>query len=145
MFQQITRRRPAVQETAFNFLAGGAVLGVVAAMWGKIKAVAWRAVGLFVQRVEIPTESAHEAVVAYLVAKFRRSRNYDRMYGASWEYQRDGRYGLVPYEVFGVRSLILWNGWFPFLFSNQVEAKAASGKGQSTESHGSNSATKVFS
>ena len=41
------------------------------------------------------------------------------MYGASWEYQRDGRYGLVPYELFGNRTLILWNGWFPFLFTNQ--------------------------
>jgi hypothetical protein len=144
MFQQFTRRRPAVQETAFSFLAGGAVLGVVAAMWSKIKAVAWRAVGLFVQRVEIPTEPGHEAVVAYLVTNFRRSRNYDRMYGASWEYQRDGRYGLVPYELFGVRSLILWNGWFPFLFTNQVEAKAATGKGQAGESS-SGAGTKVFS
>ena len=68
------------------------------------------------------------AVVAYLVTHFKRSRNYDRMYGASWEYQRDGRYGLVPYELFGVRSLILWSGWFPFLFNNQVESKAASGQ-----------------
>jgi hypothetical protein len=139
-------RRPAVENTAFNFLAGGAVLGVVAALWTKIKGVSWRLLGLFVQRVEIPTEPAHDAVVAYLVTRFKRSRNYDRMYGASWEYQRDGRYGLVPYEHFGIRTLILWNGWFPFLFSNQVEAKAASGKGSNTESHGSGSgATKVFS
>src|SRR5439155_22474149 len=67
--------------------------------------------------------------------------------GGSWEYQRDGLYGLVPYVHFGIRSLILWNGWFPFLFSNQVEAKAATGKGTSTESHGSSNggATKVFS
>ena len=132
-----------MQDTAFNFLAGGAVLGVVAALWSKIKTVAWRGVGLFVQRVEIPTESAHEAVVSHLVTKYRRSRNYDRVYGASWEYQRDGRYALVPYEMFGVRTLILWNGWFPFLFSNQVEAKAASGKAQSSDS--SSGGTKVYS
>lgn len=131
-----------MQDTAFGLLAGGAALGLVASMWGKLKGVAWRAVGLLVQRVEIPTESGHEAVVAYLIANHKRSRNYDKMYGASWEYQRDGRYGLVPYEVFGNRTLILWNGWFPFLFSNQVESKAASGKGNNDSS---GSGMKIYS
>ena len=87
-----------MQDTAVGLLAGGAALGLLATMWSKIKGVAWRVIGLLVQRVEIPTEAAHEAVIAYLIANYRRSRNYDRMYGASWEYQRDGRYGLVPYE-----------------------------------------------
>jgi hypothetical protein len=125
-----------MQDTALGLVAGGAALGLVATMWTKIKGLAWRFVGLFVQRVEIPTEPGHEALVAYLIANFRRSRNYDRMYGASWEYQRDGRYGLVPYEVFGNRLLIFWNGWFPFLFSNQVESKAASGKNNGGDSSG---------
>ncbi len=125
-----------MQDTAFGLLAGGAALGLVASMWGKIKGFAWRLVGLLIQRVEIPTEPGHEALVSYLVTKFKRSRNYDKMYGASWEYQRDGRYGLVPYEVFGNRMLIFWNGWFPFIFTNQVESKAASGKGNN-ESSGS--------
>ena len=93
-------------------------------------------------RVEIPTEAGHEAVIAYLIAHYRRSRNYDKMYGASWEYQRDGRYGLIPYEVYGNRTLILWNGWFPFLFSNQVENKAATAKGSSDSS---GSGMKVYS
>lgn len=130
-------------DTMFSFLAGGAVLGIVASLWGKIKGVAWRAVGLFVQRVEIPTEAGHDALVAYLVARYQRSRNYDRMYGASWEYQRDGRYGLVPYEQFGSRTLILWNGWLPFLFSNQVENKAASSRGNTDPSAGGG--TKIYS
>jgi hypothetical protein len=105
--------------------AGGATLGFVAGMWDKIKAVGWRLFSLFVQRIEVPTQAAHEAVTAYLIARYRRSRNYDRMYGASWEYQRDGRYGLIPYEQFGNRTLILWNGWFPFLYSNQQEKKTS--------------------
>lgn len=125
-----------MQETAVGLLAGGALLGLLASMWGKIKGLMWRVLGLFVQRVEIPTEPGHEALVSYLIAHYRRSRNYDKMYGASWEYQRDGRYGLIPYEVFGNRSLILWSGWFPFLFTNQVENKAASGKGTNNDSSG---------
>lgn len=141
---QRTRRGKAhVQDTAFGLLAGGAALGLVASMWTKIKGVAWRLAGTLVQRVEIPTEPGHEALVAHLVARFKRSRNYDKMYGASWEYQRDGRYGLVPYEVFGNRTLILWNGWFPFLFNNQVENKAASGKSAPTDY--ASSGMKVFS
>ena len=132
-------------DNIFGLVAGGAALGLLASMWGKIKGFAWRIFGLFVQRVEVPTEPGHEALVSFLVTHFRRSRNYDRMYGACWEYQRDGRYGLIPYEVFGNRTLILWNGWFPFLFSNQVENKAASGKGGAESSSGNSSGMKVFS
>src|SRR5690349_18069680 len=123
-----------MQDTALGLLAGGAALGLVATMWTKFKGFAWRLLGLFVQRVEIPTEAGHDALVAYLIANHRRSRNYDRMYGASWEYQRDGRYGLVPYEVFGNRTLILWNGWVPFLYANQLEQKTG-GKGNEGSSH----------
>ncbi|MEO2088314.1 MAG: hypothetical protein ABGY75_02300, partial [Gemmataceae bacterium] len=62
--------------------AVGAVLATIATMWSKVKDVAWRVIGLVIQRIEIPTSAAHDAVTAYLIAKFRRSRNYDRMYGA---------------------------------------------------------------
>jgi hypothetical protein len=132
-----------MQDTAVGLFAGGAALGLLATMWSKLKGFAWRIVGLFVQRVEIPTEPGHDALVSYLITHFRRSRNYDKMYGASWEYQRDGRYGLIPYEVFGNRTLILWNGWFPFFFSNQIESKAASGKNNNESS--SAGGMKVFS
>ena len=62
------------------------------------------------------------------------------MYGAQWEFQRDGRYGLIPYEVFGNRSLILWSGLVPFIFSNQQEKKT-NGKGDNSNSN----ATKIYS
>lgn len=121
---------------AWIIAGAGAILGIVASMWSKMKGVAWRFISLFIQRIEVPTESAHEAVVAYLIAHYKRLRNYDRMYGASWEYQRDGRYGLIPYELFGSRSLVFWNGWFPFIYTNQMEAKHAanSNKGGDTPS-----------
>jgi ATPase family associated with various cellular activities (AAA) len=123
------------------YLAGaGAVFGFAASMWSKVQSIAWRIMNIAVQRIEIPTQAGHEAVTAYLISKFKRSRNYDRMYGASWEFQRDGRYGLIPYEQFGNRTLILWNGWFPFLYSNQQEAKSTTKQ----DNHNSN-ATKVYS
>ena len=123
--------------------AAGATFGVLAGMFDKVKAFAWRLMNLFVQRIEIPTQAAHDAVTAHLIAHYRRSRNYDRMYAATWEFQRDGRYGLVPYEQFGNRTLILWNGWCPFLFANQQEQKTSS-KGNNNENHHS-TATKIYS
>ncbi len=110
----------------WNLFAGGAALGLVAGLWDKVKAVAWRALNLFVQQIEIPSRAAHDAVVAHLIAHFRRSRAYDRLYGAHYEHHRDGRYGLVPYEEFGRRSMIFWNGPFPFLFANAQEKKSRS-------------------
>jgi len=109
-----------------NFLAGGAILGLLAGCWDKIKAVAWKIVSLFIQQVEIPSEAAHEAVIAYLLKHYQRSRYYERMYGATYEHQRDGRYGLIPYEQFGARSIVFWNGWRPFVFTNQQENKKPS-------------------
>src|SRR5262249_29119586 len=60
-----------------NVLAGGALIGLLAGFWDKIKAVLWRVVNLVIQQVEIPSEPAHNAVVAYLVERYQRSRFYD--------------------------------------------------------------------
>jgi hypothetical protein len=130
--------------SGLGLAAVGAALGVVASMWGKVKDVIWRLVSLVVQRVEVPTQAAHEAVTAYLISRYKRSRNYDRMYGAQWEYHRDGRYGLVPYEQFGNRTLILWDGWVPFLFANQMESRSAA-KGGENSSSGNSDKVKVYS
>ena len=121
--------------------AVGAVFGVIASMWTKFKDVLWRCVSLVIRRVEVPTQAAHDAMTAYLIAKYQRSRNYDRMYGAAWEFQRDGRYGLIPYEVFGNRTLIFWNKIFPIMFTNQQEKKTASKTGEQSN----NNATKIYS
>lgn len=117
-----------------NVLAGGALIGLLAGFWDKIKTLAWRVINLVIQQVEVPSEAAHNAVVAYLVEKFPRSRFYDRMYGAIYEHQRDGRLGLVPFEQFGNRSVVFWNGWTPFVFANAQEAKAKSRRGNTGSS-----------
>ena len=48
----------------WNFMAGGAALGLIAGFWGKIKEFLWKLASLFIQQIEIPTEAAHNAVVA---------------------------------------------------------------------------------
>src|SRR5262245_5462613 len=108
----------------WQLIAGGTLVGLLASCWAYVKTFCWKIVNLFVQQVEVPTEPCHDALVAYLIANYKRSRVYDRMYGAWWEYRRDGRYGLVAYESFGQRAIIFWNGWVPFLFANQVERRS---------------------
>ncbi len=100
-----------------KFLAGSAVLGLVAGFWGKIKTVAWKLANLFVQQVELLDDTTSTAVVAYLIKNYRRSGAYERTYGAAYDHTTDGKYGLIPYELFGKRDIIFWNGWVPFYFS----------------------------
>ena len=126
----------------WNYLAGGAAVGLIASCWSKIKDFVWRFTSLLIQRIEIESEPAHDALIAYLIAHYPRSRLYERMYGASREHHRDGRYGLVPYEMFGLRTVIFWNGWWPFVFTNAVEKKAQSSR---APQEASSEAAKVYS
>lgn len=128
----------------WNYLAGGAALGLIAGFWGRIKEVVWKVVSLFIQRIEIESEAGHDALIAHLVAHFPRSKLYERVYGAWHEYHRDGRYGLVAYERFGLRNVVFWNGRWPFLFSNALEQKGKTAKG-SGENSASSDAAKVYS
>lgn len=125
-----------------NLALGGAALGVLVACWEHVKRLSWRFVGMLVRRVEIPSEAAHQALIAHLIGRYRRYRNYDSMYGADFEYYRDGRYGLVPYEQFGNRSVIFWNGWWPFLFTNVQENKP---RGTQQNQDGSGGPVKIYS
>jgi hypothetical protein len=134
-----THRRGGGGMDISQILIGSTALGLVAGFWGQIKAALWKMVNLLIQQVEVPTEPGHEALIAYLIAHYRRSRLYDRMYGAWWEYRRDGRYGLVPYEMFGQRSMIFWSGWIPFIFANHREKKTGGDQNKNTD------ATKIYS
>ena len=87
-------------EDMWKYAAGGALIGIVgmlAGFWGKVKGVLWRVANLFVQQVEIPTEEAHNALVAFLIAHHKRSRMYDRMYGAWYAHRREK--GPAPREI----------------------------------------------
>jgi hypothetical protein len=127
---------------AWNYLAGGAVVGVIAGFWGKIKEFVWKLVSLFISRVEFETEEAHNAMIAHLIANHKRSRLYERVYGASRVYHRDGRYGLVAYEFFGRRSMVFWVRGRPVVFTNAVEKKASAAR---NKDGGSSDAAKVYS
>jgi hypothetical protein len=100
-----------------HLLAGGAILGVVTACWTRIKLVAWRGINLLIQQIEIQDELTQNALVDYLVRHYKRSASYDKTYGAFNEHTRDGKFGMVPFELLGRRSIIFWKGWLPFFYS----------------------------
>ena len=123
-----------------KILIGSTALGLLAGFWQPIKTFLAKIVSLLIQQVEVPTEQGHDALVAYLISKHKRSGVYDRVFGAWWDYRRDGRYALIPYETFGQRSMIFWNGWTPFIFHNQRERKPAG-----NEQNRNADATKIYS
>jgi len=109
----------------FNFAAGGAILGILTACWGHLKAVSWKLISLLIQRVEISADSyIYQIVVDHLVASYKRSTIYDRSYAAQNEHRRDlDRYGYVAVERLCSGSMIFWRGWFPIFFSKSTEQK----------------------
>jgi hypothetical protein len=108
----------------FNVAAGGAIIGVLTACWGQIKAVLWKLLTLFIQRVEIKGVGyLNPVLLGYMIRHYKRSRVYDRTYGAHQEHIREQeRNGLVGYEEFGDNSLIMWNGLLPFVFSQTAKS-----------------------
>jgi hypothetical protein len=110
-----------------HLLAGGAILGIVTACWARIKAVCWRIVNIFVQQIELQDEASQSALVDHLVKNYKRSGAYDKIYGAVNEHTIDGKFGLVPFEVLGKRSIIFWNGWFPFFYAMGARPQQAAG------------------
>jgi hypothetical protein len=131
-------------EEIWKFMAGGAALGFIAGFWTKIKEVLWRFANLFIHQVEITSEPAHSALIGHLLQRYRRSRFHEHMYGAWYEHQRDGRYGLVPCEVFGARTIVFWRGIVPFWFTNPNERRARSGAAP-RDSGNEAAGTKVYS
>src|SRR5262245_29546239 len=109
------------------WLGVGAVLGVIAGCWDKVKAAVWRFFNLFIVRVELDSAFTKHTLVSYLVVHFRRSNFYDRVYAAWNEMFRDGRCGLIACEQLGDRTLLFWHGWRPFLVS---QAKLGKGEGE---------------
>jgi hypothetical protein len=110
-----------------KLLAGSAVFGLVAGFWGRIKTVAWKCFNLFVQQVELLDDTTATAVVGHLIHNYRRAQLYDKTYGAAYDHTIDGKYGLIPYELFGKRDIIFWKGWAPFLFTTGSKGTAPAG------------------
>ncbi len=107
-----------------DLLKGSALVAFVIGFWDKIKAVLWQLLSIFIQRIEINSEEAHETIIGYLVTNYKKLPSYDRIYGAHYESFKSGRFGLVPFEKYGSNSIVFLSnkrffggGRFPFYFS----------------------------
>jgi hypothetical protein len=130
-----------------NMFVGSAFIGIFLACWNYIKGISWRVIGMLVDRVEIHDENCAKQIVGYLVNNFKMSKVYERVYDCNFEHIKNGRVGLVAYEVYGKKNLIFWNGWFPLYFSGCIKtSKATNQEGGSNyaESNSKSTATILF-
>ncbi len=113
-----------------GFAALSGLFGILVGMWSKIKSFAYQIKSRVIRKVEIVTNGQNTALISYLIKNYKKSSNYDKVYGAAREDIRSlGRQNLVAYELFGSRTTIFWNGWLPFVYSDSLEA-AKEGKGK---------------
>ena len=112
----------------WNLMAGGAVLGVIAGSWERIKAAVWRCFNLFIQDITVDDEEIKDALINYLVGRFDRVGMYDRQYESMYDYiNTERRYGYVAFEKFGDQSILFRQGWRPLYFQAHPAQKSEGG------------------
>ena len=115
-----------------NLLAGGFVLGVLAAFWSRLKMLAARVMSLVVVQVNVEGWSG-AAVTYYCWKHFRRSPYGARRYGAFKDYVRPvGRQQCIMFETVGKSPLVFWAGFYPMILQYET-APASSGPSLSHE------------
>lgn len=92
-----------------DLLKGSAVFALIVSLWGQIKSFFLFLTSFVFERVEIKTEEAHTEVIGHLIKNYKRSKFYDKVYGAQHETYRTGQYGLVGYELFGDKMIIFFS------------------------------------
>lgn len=99
-----------------QLLGAGVLVGLVAALWSRLKTVGAMALSRLVVRLEVD-EAARDAVQAYTWRHFRRAAlGGARRYGAYSAFVRPvGRRQEVAYEGFGTEPLVFWRGWRPLV------------------------------
>lgn len=113
---------------ATEWLGGAAMLGVLAACWGRIKSLAWRAASLLIVRVRIE-DDAGVAVAYRCWSEFRRSPFGERRYGAFTDFVRPmDRYQAIGFEQPGADALLFWHRWRPLLLSFGMAGSGAEGQ-----------------
>lgn len=121
-----------------NLAFGGALMGTIVACWNQIKAVAWKLISLLVDRVEIYNDPQMTTVVLnYMVENYRHSIIYDKVYRANDEHLKaKNRNAYVSFELFGLKSLVFWNGWFPVIYNFQEVKKEPGSNNNNNSSYG---------
>jgi hypothetical protein len=117
-----------------NFLAGGAILGVLASMWQQIRFVALRLIGMLWVTIELSPQT-EMLVLRALCDKYKLSRIYTRHYQSDTLYDyADQQYVTVVYEYLGKHPLVFYNGLLPIYYTpGKPEGKSGGGGGKALE------------
>jgi hypothetical protein len=109
----------------------GTVIGVVVRSWQSIKNFCSSVMDIFVIHAHLDDETTVRAVLTHLVRHYHRSGSGQRTFGGRHDSFRDGKYGHIPYELLGNRTILFWRGWLPFWFVVQEEKQDTSKSGSS--------------
>lgn len=116
-----------------NLAAGGAIggifLGFLTAGWAKIKSWGWWLASFLIFRVEISDAGTAHIVLAHMINSLKRSRLYDRSYRGNYDYTRDGKYGIIPFEDFSGKTIMFWKGWWPVIYGTTKSAPPQNNSG----------------
>ena len=108
------------QEMIAPLIAIGAVLGtvfgVIIKCWKSIKGFFVSFANIFVIHIDFDDEKTSKIVLAYLIKNYKRYQSGRRIFAGRHDSFRNGKYGHIPYELFGSQTLMFWNGWLPFWF-----------------------------
>lgn len=125
-----------------DFVKGGAIFGIILGLWQNIKFVLDKLLSIVIRRASINSVETHEAVISYLIDEYKHYSLYNLVYASKNEPFRNGKYGLVSFEMFGADAIIFRSNikilgmfHFPFLFT------IASKKGDDSGSSNSESTT----
>lgn len=104
-----------------SILACSAVLGTVFGLlfrgWTTIRTFIKNTASFFITTIHIEDEETAKAVMAHMLKKFKRSQFGNRVFGGRFENMKDGKFGHIPFEFFGGKKVLFWNGWIPIVYN----------------------------
>lgn len=103
-----------------GWLAGGAIIGILASCWTYIKDMVKKLISTLIQRAELDNTSSE--VLSYMIRNYKLSKVYDKKYHCSsilinTVEHGNNTHGYVPYEMLGNQMLIFWKGWVPIIYN----------------------------
>ena len=134
-----------------DLIKGGALFAVIIGFWDKIKSFLWFLFSIFIEMAEIKKEDTCGEIIGYLFKNHRYIKSYDKVFSSRYEYFRNGKYGLVPYEILGNSTVIFFTNRrfffnlirFPFIYTTNTFSK--SGNNDDSENTDKEKKSYIFS
>lgn len=113
-----------------TLFAGGALVGLIAGFWTKIKSWLLFMVSLAIEDVHLTAGWTSQVVLDYLVANHERSKLYTRTFSEADAFDRKTmtKHNIF-YESIGYQTMLFWMGRTPLIFASyNQETKSPDGR-----------------